>query len=710
MTTDPEEFSQEIHHASPERPVDVIYDAVFRFELETGQITEWNAGAEELYGWRRQDALGRQPHELLKTMHDRPRDDIVAEVIERGRWSGTLVQTTRSGDRLIVDARWALTRDADGSPTGVLEVNRDQTRLRAALADLEFANQVMSQLNSSLEPAEVLDRLLTIVVAASQATHATAARVEGEDAIVEASFDVDGEKLPTGMRWRLSLPDVLRAVRSPRTVASGRIDPRRLADGTEERIPDLGYRLTVPLVMGERVIGLLSVGRSSLPFTPEQQKAVERIAASAAMALHNAWLYRESVEQREAARRNQERLGLAIQVAGDLATEPDLEHLTKKLLDRAIDLTGADRGSISRIQAGEIVVEHCIDRLGDWIPAPGDRFPMFRAAQDAIRGRRPVESDAEPTWSFARPGPLTEGATRLRHLLAVPLVVTDEVVGLLNVVKRRDERFTQEQVDSLQQVAAVAALLLRSARLLDDARRAEAAKSEFINLAGHELRTPLTVLKGYMSMLVEGGLGSPPETWQEPLAILGRKLGDLDRLIESVIAAARADSLQLLPSKLELDLNAQAGAAAERARARAKIDGAIVVFQPANSPVLALADPEHLARILDTLINNSLDYSQPPASVTVEVHAGSQPAILVRDRGVGIPEAAREAVFERFVRLMPEAFPAKTGTGLGLYLSRRLARSMGGDVEIQESEVGKGTVMRVRLSPPEAAGEPADAG
>jgi len=70
MTTDPEEFSQEIHHASPERPVDVIYDAVFRFELETGQITEWNAGAEELYGWRRQDALGRQPHELLKTMHD----------------------------------------------------------------------------------------------------------------------------------------------------------------------------------------------------------------------------------------------------------------------------------------------------------------------------------------------------------------------------------------------------------------------------------------------------------------------------------------------------------------------------------------------------------------------------------------------------------------------------------------------------------------
>src|SRR5690242_12237470 len=88
-------------------PLDLAYDAFFRFDLTSGQITQWNRGAEEMYGWSRAEAIGRQPQELLKTVHDRPREEIVADIVREGRWGGTVVQTARAGPQLVVDAKWA---------------------------------------------------------------------------------------------------------------------------------------------------------------------------------------------------------------------------------------------------------------------------------------------------------------------------------------------------------------------------------------------------------------------------------------------------------------------------------------------------------------------------------------------------------------------------------------------------------------------------
>jgi PAS domain S-box-containing protein len=109
--------------------LDLAYDAIFAFGLDDNRITVWNRGAEELYGWSREEAVGQRPDQLLGTVHDAPREEIVATVAREGRWSGTIVQTRRDGRRLIVEGRWAL-RPGDGGPAQIIEINRDVTEQR----------------------------------------------------------------------------------------------------------------------------------------------------------------------------------------------------------------------------------------------------------------------------------------------------------------------------------------------------------------------------------------------------------------------------------------------------------------------------------------------------------------------------------------------------------------------------------------------------
>ena len=96
-------------------------------------------------------------------------------------------------------------------------------------------------------------------------------------------------------------------------------------------------------------------------------------------------------------------------------------------------------------------------------------------------------------------------------------------------------------------------------------------------------------------------------------------------------------------------------------------------------------------------VRDSLDYNSSPAQISVQVEAGPEPMILVRDAGIGIPEEDRERAFERFVRLAPTVMPTKAGSGLGLFISRALARGMGGDVVIVESDPGNGTTTAIKL-------------
>ena len=129
--------------------LELTHVAIFVRNLE-GKIVFWNRAAERLYGWQKEEALGKVTYDLLHTVFPRPLPEIKAEVFERGSWEGELIHTRRNGTPITVSSRWALRVDAAGEPLSILESNRDIThRKRRSKSVCAFE----SKFRELLEPA-----------------------------------------------------------------------------------------------------------------------------------------------------------------------------------------------------------------------------------------------------------------------------------------------------------------------------------------------------------------------------------------------------------------------------------------------------------------------------------------------------------------------------------------------------------------------------
>ena len=235
------------------------------------------------------------------------------------------------------------------------------------------------------------------------------------------------------------------------------------------------------------------------------------------------------------------------------------------------------------------------------------------------------------------------------------------------------------------------------ARLYAAEQLANQAKTAFLNLAAHELRTPISVLSGYLSMLADGSLGDNPAAWRRSVEILTGKTRELKGMVDQLLEASRLEG-KAPTNQAVIDLCAVARQAVDRARARADLLEAEIAIGVAGEPIFVNGDPMELGRLLDNLINNSLTYTvrAPRVSVSVGVENG-EGVLRVTDNGVGIPESERDLVFERFHRGKDPAFSSVPGTGLGLFISRQVATGHGGQLAIERSDPGAGTVFALIL-------------
>ena len=134
-------------------------------------ITYWNRGAEEMYGWTKEEVLGKASHTLLQTVFPKPLDDIKAELISRGRWEGEIIHARRDGRQIVVASRWAVKRDGQGTPVATLEINNDITErrqaedaLREMQAELAHVTRVLTMGELAASIAHEVRQPLTAVV------------------------------------------------------------------------------------------------------------------------------------------------------------------------------------------------------------------------------------------------------------------------------------------------------------------------------------------------------------------------------------------------------------------------------------------------------------------------------------------------------------------------------------------------------------------
>jgi signal transduction histidine kinase len=249
-------------------------------------------------------------------------------------------------------------------------------------------------------------------------------------------------------------------------------------------------------------------------------------------------------------------------------------------------------------------------------------------------------------------------------------------------------------------VAAFVDLQLKQraiAGLLSEAEEASQAKSEFLNMAAHELRTPLSVVRGYISMLVDGSISLPPEGWLRPLDVIQDKLIELNDIVEDLLVASRLAAGRMPSHAVVLDMRKAVEEAVERAHGRAQLMGGEILVEMAGEPVTVLADPHQIARILDNLLNNALTYTERSPWARVSLRGGRNAIVEVEDHGVGIPEELRESIFESFTRHANPTVTQRAGYGLGLYIGRSLAGLNGGNLYISRSEAGVGSCFALRL-------------
>ncbi len=145
--------------------LDLAYDMIFVHDMQ-GKITFWNRGAEQAYGWTRDEARGQLSHRLLQTEYSEPLIRITATIIREGRWEGELVHTSRDGRKITVASRWALRRGPSGRPIAILEIDNDITDRKRAEQEIVEAKQFAESIVNTIQDClVVLDSRLRAVSA-----------------------------------------------------------------------------------------------------------------------------------------------------------------------------------------------------------------------------------------------------------------------------------------------------------------------------------------------------------------------------------------------------------------------------------------------------------------------------------------------------------------------------------------------------------------
>ncbi|HZI08750.1 MAG TPA: GAF domain-containing sensor histidine kinase, partial [Myxococcus sp.] len=368
-----------------------------------------------------------------------------------------------------------------------------------------------------------------------------------------------------------------------------------------------------------------------------------------------------------------------------------------------VDLAEPD-GTFRRVEVAHAAPEDAAlaDEVRSFQLQPQDN-PHHPPTQALLRGEAMLFTDVSPERIRASAHSEAHArvmlATGILTLMSVPLVARGRTLGVLTLfTSRSGRRYTPGDLAFAKELAHRAALSMENARLYREAQEAVRLRDEFLSIASHELKTPLTPLSLKLQALsreLARRPGDVPRAQVESYVEVGsRQVKKLSELIGDLLDVSRiaAGRLTLVPEDMDLgDLVREVVARYEPQAARS---GSTLQLECGARGLTGRWDRLRLEQVVTNLVDNAVKYGEGrPVAVKVE---GTEDGVrlTVRDEGIGIPPEALPRLFGRFERAVSERHYG--GLGLGLYITRTLVESMGGQVRV-ESEPERGSTFTVEL-------------
>ncbi|MBN2001760.1 MAG: GAF domain-containing protein [Anaerolineae bacterium] len=456
--------------------------------------------------------------------------------------------------------------------------------------------------------------------------------------------------------------------------------------------------LVLPLIAAEQRLGAVSLGfTESHLFTPEELERDEQVAQQIALAIAKARLFEETEQRYREAETLRE---ASAAVAEILSLDETLNRILEQL-ERVVSFNSAsiqllrlredEPGGYLEIVSARGYPEHMI--IGHRLPVPGT-YPHSQV----------VELSEPLVHERTSPGSLRAG---VGDWLGVPLLVHDELIGLLVLDSAQSRHFGPHHVRLVVPFAQQAAIAIANARLVE-ALRERTAELEmrneeldtFAHTVAHDLKGPLSSLVGYGGFLEENFMEISEEEIRRLLRTVaksGRKLGNIvDELL--LLTTVRKGEVKMQP----LDMNEIVTEAKRRVKDMVEEYGAEIVI-PSVWPVV-LGHSSWVEEIWANYLSNAIKYGGFPPHVELGATllrrrtAGGRVMVRFwcRDNGMGLTPEEQARLFTLFTRL--DAIRVK-GHGLGLSIVSRIAERLGGTVGV-ESEVGKGSTFWFTLPAP----------